>query len=429
MGWLVDACYGLAGIAYAPVLAYQAIRYGKNRTGWRERFGHVADLPPHPERIWIHAVSVGEVNATRRLVAELQRDRPDAEIIISSTTDTGLSRAKALYPNRVVFRYPLDFSGVVDRVLRRVKPTLIVLVELEVWYHLMQRAARANIPVVVVNGRLSERSIRRFGMIAPIARRMFASLSAVAAQDEEIAARFRAMGVPDERCVVTGSLKWDTAEVTDRVAGQDEIAAALGLDTDRPIVVAGSTGPSEEAMLLSAYERLREAAPAAQLVIVPRKPERFNEVAATIRSAGFTCVRRSECQDGCSRSVGANDVWLIDTMGELRKLYALATIVFVGRSLVRMGGSDPMEVAALGKPILIGPHTANFRQAVSALQAGGGLRVVGDGDALGRSLVECINDSASLADVGARGRRAVVEHQGATQRTVDLLRRFRRSAS
>jgi 3-deoxy-D-manno-octulosonic-acid transferase len=421
MGLLVDVCYGLAGVAYAPVLAWQAIRFGKNRTGWRERFGRAPDLPAHPERIWIHAVSVGEVNATRRLITEVERDRPGAEIVISSTTDTGIARAKALYPNRVIFRFPLDLSGVVRSVLGRVRPTLIVLVELEVWYHLVHLARRSDIPVVVVNGRLSERSVRRFGLIRSVARRMFESLEAVAAQDDEIASRFRAMGVPADRCVVTGSLKWDTAEVADRVAGQDEVAAALGLAVDRPIVVCGSTGPGEEALLLDVYRRLRESTPGLQFVLVPRKPERFSEVAARVRAAGFQCVRRSECADGGSRSVSADDVWLVDTMGELRKLYALATVVFVGRSLVPMGGSDPMEVAALGKPIVIGPHTENFRQAVRALEQRGGLRVVPDAGALAIALRDLLADSAAPGAMGVRARQTVIEHQGATRRTVELL--------
>jgi 3-deoxy-D-manno-octulosonic-acid transferase len=421
MGLLVDVCYGLAGVAYAPVVAYQAIRFGKNRTGWSERFGRVPELPPHGERIWIHAVSVGEVNATRRLISELERARPGAEIIVSSTTDTGMARAKTLYPKRVVFRYPLDLSRVVRRVLSRVKPTLIVLVELEVWYHLVHLARESNIPVVVVNGRLSERSVRRFGLINSVARRMFESLTAVAAQDEEIAARFRAMGVPADRCVVTGSLKWDTAEVADRVAGQDEIAAALGLDADRPMIVCGSTGPGEEAMLLDVYRRLREIAPGVQLVLVPRKPERFNEVAARVRAAGFECVRRSEHSDGTSRSAGADDVWLVDTIGELRKLYALASVVFVGRSLVRMGGSDPMEVAALGKPMVVGPHTGNFRQSVGALESSGGLRVVADADALASAVEQLVAKPLALREMGANARRTVLEHQGATARTVDVI--------
>lgn len=421
MGLLVDVCYGLAGVAYAPVLAWQAIRFGKNRTGWGERFGRAPDLPPHPERIWIHAVSVGEVNATRRLIAELEQARPEAEIVISSTTDTGMARAKALYPKRVVFRYPLDLSGVVRRVLGRVKPTLIVLVELEIWYHLLQMARAARIPVVVVNGRLSERSVRRFGLIRSVARRMFESLAAVAAQDDEIAARFRALGVSADRCVVTGSLKWDTAEVVDRVGGQDEIASALGLAVDRPTIVCGSTGPGEEALLLDVYRRLGEFAAGVQLVLVPRKPERFDEVAARVRAAGYTCIRRSECADGTSRSASSGDVWLVDTIGELRKLYALASVVFVGRSLVPMGGSDPMEVAALGKPIVIGPHTDNFRKSVRALEASSGLRVVADAEALAIVLRELLADAAAPRAMGARARQTVIEHQGATQRTVVLL--------
>lgn len=424
MSLAIDLGYCIGGLAYLPVLASQAVRQGKRRGGWGERFGKVRSLRRHPRRIWIHAVSVGEMNATPLLVEQLSERAPDAEIVLSATTDTGMARGRALYPNRCLFRYPLDFSWVVRRVLRRIRPAMIVLVELEVWYHLVTLADRAGIALAVVNGRLSERSVRRFRLIAPLARRMFSRLGLVAAQDETYASRFAEFGVRPERLLVTGSLKWDTATVTERIDGQDALADALGLDTTRPTCVCGSTGPGEENMILEAYRCARSQLPELQLVIVPRKPERFDEVAAFVARAGFNCVRRSAHRDGGRRRPSPADVWLIDTMGELRKAYALASLVFVGRTLVPMGGSDPMEAAALGRPILVGPHTQNFHHAVRALQNAGALEVVRDAAELPVRLNALLQNRALLARMGRAGRDAVLRNQGATSRTVDALCRL-----
>lgn len=424
MSRLVDLGYACGALAYLPVLLFQAVVQKKHRGAWAERFGRVDARASTQPRVWIHAVSVGEVNATRQLVAALLGSEPAVEVVISTTTDTGYARARQLYPDLWVFRYPLDFSAVVRRVLTRVRPTMIVLMELEVWYNLLALAAQAGVPVVVVNGRLTERSARRFGLIGPIARRMFSRLAWVCAQDEVFAARFRDVGVPAERIQITGSLKWDTATVTDSVAGADVLAAAVGIDTARPLIVAGSTGPGEEAMVLDAYARVRQRHPDAQLAIVPRKPERFDEVAALIEQRGFVCIRRSASPDGTERPRGLGNklvVVLGDTMGELRKFYILAAAVFVGRTLIPLGGSDMMEVAGLGKPVVVGPHTENFREAARKLREGGGMVTVADTDGLGAALDELLSDAARRTRVGAAARQVVRDNQGSTQRTVTRL--------
>ncbi|RME39741.1 MAG: 3-deoxy-D-manno-octulosonic acid transferase, partial [Planctomycetota bacterium] len=420
MRWIADVIYLLGAVVYVPFLLYEALFRGKNRRGWRQRMGFVPRFDPSRRRIWIHAVSLGEINATRRL-AEMLRERcPDVELVFSSTTDTGYARGVQLYGAERVFRFPLDFSWAVTRALRRMRPTMIVLVEQEVWFNLTRLATDRGIPVVVMNGRLTERSARRLARLGPITRAMFSRLAWVGAQDEEIAARFRRLGVSPERVEVTGSLKWDSAEVTDSVPGADALARALGLHTDRPLWVCGSTGPGEETIILDAYRALLDRLAPAEgganrpvLAIVPRKPERFDEVARLIERSGFSCIRRSRRADGSQARLDESSVVLGDTMGELRKFYERASVVFVGRSLVPMGGSDVMEVAALGKPILVGPYTDNFRLAVVALEEAGALEVVADGSDLRAAVERLLADPAEAAARGERARRVVREHQGA----------------
>ncbi len=424
MRLIADFAYLLAGLLYLPVALYQALVLGKNRHGWRERFGFVRHFDPDRRRIWIHAVSLGEINATPRLVEALQSRLPEADIVFSTTTDTGYARGVQLYGADRVFRFPLDFSPVIARVLRRVRPSLIVLVELEVWYNLVRMATRRGVPVAVVNGRLTERSAGRFGKLGAPVRTMFSDLAWVGAQDEAIAGRFRELGTPADRVEVTASMKWDTATVCDSVDGAEMLGRALGIGGSLPLWVCGSTGPGEETLLLDAYRHIvstmNENPPL--LAIVPRKPERFDEVARLIERQGFACVRRSvHGDDNPVSSLPGGGVVLGDTMGELRKFYSLAAVVFVGRSLVPMGGSDPMEVAALGKPMIIGPHTANFRLPVEALLRAEAIRVVESSDELQDALAALLQDGVLAEALGRHARQVVLDHQGATERTADGL--------
>ena len=439
MRWLADIVYLLAALVYLPVALYQAVVQGKNRRGWAERFGFVPRFDANRRRIWIHAVSLGEINATTRLADALRERFPDFDLVFSSTTDTGFARGVQVYGRQAMFRFPLDFSLVISRVLRRVRPTMIVLVEQEVWFNLTNMATKRGIPVVVINGRLTEKSAKRLSGLGSVVRSLFGRLSWVGSQDDNIASRFRALGVPRERVEVTGSLKWDSASTSDHPDGADSLRCAMGLEGDRPLWVCGSTGPGEEEIILDAYQRLvgrhesighpvgeisdPKTTNPPVLAIVPRKPERFGEVARLIERAGFDCVRRSCRRDGGRGNLSPSAVILGDTMGELRKFYSLASVVFVGRTLVPMGGSDPMEVAALGKPIVIGPHTDNFRLPVRAFHDADALRIVTTAEQLAQVVHDILTDDALSEGMATEARRVVVENQGATQRTVDALAR------
>ncbi|NOT01926.1 MAG: 3-deoxy-D-manno-octulosonic acid transferase [Phycisphaerales bacterium] len=419
---LFDVGYVFAGIVYLPVLAYQIIAQRKNRQGWAERFGMVGLPATSGRRIWVHGVSLGEVNAARRLVHSLAERFSGHEIVVSSTTDTGFARGVELFGRGRVFRFPLDFSCVVRRVLDAIGADVIVLMELEVWPNLVREADRKGVPVVVANGRLTERSARRLAMLGGIARTMFRRLAWVGAQDETFAARFRDMGVDESRLAVTGSMKWETASADDGADGADSLAAEMGLNGAAPVWVCGSTGPGEEAMVLDAYRMLTANGSVVRLVLVPRKPERFDEVARLIGQRGFQCRRRSGCVPGSAPgAVDPQTVVLGDTMGELRRFYSSATVVFVGRSLAPMGGSDPMEVAALGKAMVTGPHMDNFREPADVLRRCGAMTTVTSAESLAAEVAAICREPFAARRRGDAGRRVVDANQGATAKTVEAI--------
>jgi len=426
---LLDLAYAIAAIFYLPLLLHQMLVLKKNRRGWRQRLGGVPARTGSRPCIWVHAVSLGEVNATRGLVAQIRQRWPDSEVFVSATTDTGYAAACGLYGSERVFRYPLDFSFAVRRTLDRIRPRAIVLMELEVWPNLLELAAARGIPVCIANGRVTEeKSMRRLRMpiIRPIARRMFRRITFVAAQNETYGGRFLELGVPPDRIHVTGNMKYDTAVVADSAPGDADLAAAMGIDRARPLIVAGSTGPGEEEMLLEAYARLRAERPQVQLALIPRKPERFEEVARLIEARGFACVRRGRQPDGSSAPSSASEpdrpaVFLGDTMGELRKFYSLADVVFVGRTLVPLGGSDVMEVAGLGRAMCLGPHVENFADAVASLLSARAAVQVQSARALPSELGRLLDQPAEARAMGRRARDVVRANIGATARTLDLL--------
>jgi 3-deoxy-D-manno-octulosonic-acid transferase len=408
----------LAYIALATLAAPVWLR--KSRRGWGERLGRVGPMLRQPvdggspgsprPRVVLHAVSVGEVNALRALVPLLT---PDHTVIVSTTTDTGLARARALYAETCeVVRYPLDFSSSVARFLDTVRPDAVALVELELWPNFVAACRQRGIPACVINGRLSPRSFkgyRRFrGFLGP----MFRSLDFAAVQDDDYAERFAAMGVAHESLHVTGSMKWDNAVIADDVDGADDLARNLGIDRAKPLVVAGSTGPGEEALLHRSCAGLRDV----QLLCAPRKPERFDEAASAMRG----CVRRSRTKK-VGPPVARTDRFLLDSIGELRAAYSLADAVVIGRSFADLHGSDPTEPIGLGKPTLIGPAVADFASIVRAFEDAGGIART-TRDTLGDDLRAVLADRERALELARRGRACIRANQGASARHADLIR-------
>ncbi len=423
MIFLTDVLYTLLSLAVAPMVVYRMIRNGRYRLGWSNRLGFISRKNPEKPCIWIHAVSVGEVNATQTLITAIEERFEGYEIVVTSTTDTGYARAFKLYGKRhTVCYFPLDFSWAINTALRQLRPSVCVLMELEVWPNLIRLAHRRKIPVVVANGRLSQRSFTGYCRIKPLIKPIFSKLSLVLAQSNEYAERFSKLGVDPTRISVVGSLKYDTAEVADKVEGADELADQLGLKGKR-LWVTGGTGPEEEKIILDAYRKVLQDEDLAdlRLAIVPRKPERFDEVADIIRQMGLGLLRYSLFKAGQAIKGDKKAVILGDTMGDLRKFYSLSTVVFVGRTLVPMGGSDMAEAAALRKFTIFGPYTFNFNQTVTDLLESEGAIEVQNGSELVEIVRKCLKNSDFSQALAQRGQETIIRNQGATERALDKM--------
>ena len=370
---------------------------------------------------------MGEINAIGTLVASLEKTLPQFEIIVSTTTDTGITQATKLFGgSHRVFFFPWDYSWAVGRAIDRLHPQLCIMMEGEVWPNFTAIAKRRGIPVVIANGRVGGmKGWPRYRLIAPLVRPMFGRVALALVQDETHADRFGFLGVPEDRVKVVGTLKYDTAEVTDRVEGADELAEQLRLCDDTVLWVAGQSGPGEEEIILDSFAQLRQEPQLGnlRLVIVPRKPERFDEVARLIESRGHRVLRYSEIKQG-RQAVTADDgcaVILGDTMGDLRRFYSLANAVFVGRSLVPMGGSDMMEVAALGLAVVTGPYTDNFTETVNALKAAGGLEMVTNHSELTGATRRLLVEPEDAARMGRAARQVIIDNKGATQQSLEEI--------
>ena len=417
-----DIAYGFGVGVSAPVWVVRSKTRRKVLDAFKQRMGHVAATAPAGPSLLLHAVSVGELNAARGLIDGLRRQHPGLHVIVSTTTQTGRDRAAALYGHDAgvtLISYPLDFSAAVSRVLDTLKPAAVVLMELELWPNFLAACESRQIPVVLANGRITEHSYKQFRLGKVLTRRMFRRLAAACVQERTYADRFVELGADPAAVHVTGTMKFDTAAAPIDPAARDALAADLGLT--HPLWVAGSTGPGEEELVLQTYHALREDFPGLRLAIVPRKPERFDEVAALIERAGHVCVRRSLRQAPVS-GTQSPPVVLGDTMGELRNFYAVADVAFVGRTLVDLGekqhGSDMIEPCALGKPTVVGPFTGNFAEVMNALRAGDGIVTVAGAEGLTDAVAKLLRDPG---EVGANGRAVVERERGATARTLAVF--------
>jgi len=390
--------------------------------------------------IWLHAVSLGEVNAAKTLVEELENRFSNFEIVISTTTDTGFARAAAVFgAGHKVFYFPLDLSLTMRRAFLGIQPAVCILMELEVWPNFVLIADQLKTPVIVVNGRITDRSFSKYKKIKPLAKEIFRRLTLVLAQTDEYARHFIEIGCPPKKVIVTGSLKYDTAQITDKVEGADILAEQLfGKIENRKskienvLWVAGATGPGEEQIILDVYKQLtqQEQFSDLRLAIIPRKPERFDEVAELIKQNGFDLIRYSNIKKDSSKLKIENikskieNVILGDTMGDLRKFYSLATIIFAGRSLVPMGGSDIIEAAALGKCTIFGPSVYNFQQTADDLLAAQGGIMVKDKQELLETMQKCLNEPDFTKKIARNGQNVIRKNQGATKKTIDHIAKF-----
>ena len=394
----------------------RGLRQPNGNTGWAARFGHYM-LPALTTRpIWIHAVSVGESLAAVPLVRALQETQAGVPILVTTTTMTGADAVLRMLGDSVTQVYfPYDLPWVLQRFFRHFRPRLLVVMETELWPNTFAMCRSKGVPIILANARLSARSLAAYRRLPAFSAAMVRTLDHIAAQTREDAERFIALGAEPGRIAVVGSLKFDVM----LPPGVPEQAAAVhrALGIKRPLVIAASTRPGEEMIVLAAWRRVQAALPAPLLILAPRHPERFDEVADLCRRQGFSCLRHSQRTD-CAPTV---EVFLIDGMGELPRFYAAADVAFVGGSLLPFGGHNVLEPAVLGTPVVVGPHTFNFTEIVRLLADVGALVVVEDASQLAAALLNWLGDRNERDRVGNLGRDIVHRHRGATQRTVTVI--------
>jgi 3-deoxy-D-manno-octulosonic-acid transferase len=421
MSWLFNLAY-LALIALAsPWLLYAAITKGKYRAGWSKRLlGRVPRRSSQRRCIWLHAVSVGEVNLLNTLLERIESEYSDWDVVISTTTATGYALARKRYAPRTVFYAPLDFSWAVTNALARVRPDVLVLAELEVWPNLIRAAKRRGAQVAVINGRLSDKSFRGYRWLRWLLQPTFARLDLVVAQNESYAERFRTLGCAAERVHVSGSLKFDGATSDRNNAATRRLAALAGIQPGDVVIVAGSTQAPEESLAVDAWKTYATAFPNLKLLLVPRHPERFAEVAQMLDRRKVPWQRRSTLDEHGPDP--RTRILLVDAVGELGAWWGTASIAFVGGSMGSRGGQNMIEPAAYGVAVSLGPNTSNFRDVVALLHGNQAVEVVRSGEELTRFVGRCLTQPNYAAELGRRAVEVVSEQQGATKHTMHLLR-------
>lgn len=420
LAFVLNAVYLLLILLLLPYFVYAAVRKGKYREGFGAKFlGLVPVRDGDRPCVWLHAVSVGEVNLLATLLVELERRLPQWQFVISTTTMTGFALARKKYEKHLVFYCPLDFSWAVNTAIRRIQPNLLLLAELELWPNLIRAASDRGVPVAVVNGRLSERTARGYGRLSWIIGPLLRRIDLLAVQNEAYAERFRRLGARPETVHVTGSVKFDGAETDRQNASTQRLAALAGMSDDDVVLLAGSTQHPEEQMALEVFRQLSPEHPPLRLIIVPRHPDRFDAVAELIERSHVRWQRRSRL-DGDTVDRDAR-VLLVDTIGELGAWWGVAQIAYVGGSMGRRGGQNMIEPAAYGAAVSFGPNTKNFRDIVALLLQADAAVVVRSQqeftDFVRRSLV----DHEFAEKLGQRARDLVQAQLGATRRTIDLI--------
>ena len=408
----------------SPYLLYQAIRYQKYVGSLSQRLGYlpVSFNLDAESSIWIHAVSVGEVLTARALIPDLRRVYPNLRLFLSTTTMAGQQLAKRNVTGvDAVFYFPFDWAFIVRRTLKLVRPKLFIMMETEIWPNLLRECRRVGVRTILINGRISSRSYPRYRLVRPLFKRVLAHVDRFCVQGEESKRRLIDLGADPARIVVTGSLKFDSLSVPDMASHarpRDRVLRFFRMPAARAVIVAGSTMREEERVILQAFRRIKTAAPQALLIVAPRHPERFEDAVNLSQQAALVTVRRTELPiDDEPRA----EVVVLDTIGELAHVYQIATVVFVGGSLVDKGGHNILEPAIFGKPIVFGPHMQNFAEIAETFLANHAAVQVQSGRELEDTLVALLTDPVRRARLGAAARALVQSNRGAKDRSLRVI--------
>jgi 3-deoxy-D-manno-octulosonic-acid transferase len=410
----------VAAILSSPYWIYKALTTDKYHGNFRQRLG--CDLPQWStptKPFWIHAVSVGEVLAAKSIVSALRTSRPDLPLVISTVTLTGQATAQKEFKTAAgIFYFPFDFAFSVNRFLKHLNPRGVLLMETELWPNFIDRCRRRGVPLFLANGRISNQSFRRYRRIKLLVRDMLHSMAAIGAQTKDDAERFLELGAIEKRVQITGNLKFDYALPTKEAQSEwiDLIRASLGYESGGYVIVAGSTMKGEESIILDAFQKILSAIPQARLILAPRHPERFDEVADLACQSGSKFLRRSQLGRGTQDA----EILLLDTMGELRAVYSLASVAVIGGSFLPFGGHNPLEPAALRKAIVFGPEMSNFKE-ISDLFVRESAACRCSANDLPRVLIDLLKDREKQNALGERAYDTLRRNQGATVATLNLL--------
>ncbi|HEY7329033.1 MAG TPA: 3-deoxy-D-manno-octulosonic acid transferase [Gemmataceae bacterium] len=415
MSWLLDYVYLFVLSLLSPWLLYRAFRTGRYRRGLRDKlFGLREALPPGA--VWFHGVSVGEIHLLRQVIATFRRHYPDITCVLSTTTDTGYDEARRCFPDLFVFYYPFDFSWAVRRSLRAISPRLVVLAEAELWPNFLIAVRRQGVPIAVINGRMSPRSLKHYQLVKLLSRWLFNHVDLLLMQTEHYARAVRLLGVHPDRVAVTGNIKFDGVLTDRRNPRTHYLRDMLEVKDNELVWIAGSTQAPEEEIVLRIWQNLRQDHPNLRLFLVPRHKERFEEVAQLLAQVGEDFARRSSCAD-----LG-RPIVLVDTLGELGPLWGLADVAFVGGSLDgRRGGQNMIEPAAFGAAVVFGPYVWNFADTAARLIDSQAACQVADVAQLEKVVRLLLANEEKRQAVGTAARAFVQQQQGATMQTVTLL--------
>jgi len=419
--------FTLSFLLASPYYFWRMRRRGNWRTGFEQRFGKfdvkLKQAITNRQTLWLHAVSVGEVNICTNLIRVLEPRIPNIKIVVSTTTTTGMGRLKEVLPSHIAkIYYPIDRKKFVARSLSAFHPEAIILIEAEIWPNFIWRARSMSIPLFLVNARLSDRSFRGYRRYGFLFHKLFASFSGVGAQNDADANRLIELGCRPDAVKIVGSLKYDAARLDEhRRLDVPGILAQVGCQPGAPVLVAGSTHAGEEVILAEIHQRLRQQFPDLFLVLVPRHYERSREVGRELNNRRVSFAYRSDVVVGKSEHDGGVNCLIVNTTGELKLFYEEATVIFVGKSLTAQGGQNPIEPGALGKAMVFGPNMQNFGEITGRFLAQQAAVQVNDAAALEASLARLLADASEREQMGRRARAVVEENLGAIQRTVDMI--------
>ena len=411
----------------SPYYFLRMRRRGNWQSGFGQRFGRYnskfKQAITNRHTLWMHAVSVGEVNVCTQLIRALEPRLPNLKIVVSTTTTTGMGELQRKLPNHISrIYYPVDLKGSARRALNSIRPEAVVLVEAEIWPNFLWRAQDMRIPLFLVNARLSERSFPRYLRYGFLFRRLFAAFTGVGAQNDADAAKLRQLGCRPEAIKVVGSLKFDAAKLEERrLLDVPAMLGQLGVPTGAPILVGGSTHAGEEALLAELFLKLRRRFPELFLVLVPRHFERSREVGRELEARHVKFAYRNEITINTQFAPGEIECLLVNTTGELKYFYEQATVIFIGKSLTAAGGQNPIEPGALAKAMVFGPNMQNFAEIVSRFLAQEGAVQVQNAEELERVLGQLLADPARREQLGRKALEVVHENLGAIERTVDMI--------